>query len=484
MSWSWQRDLTLPVGQMLMESLWLYTTVVVVGTLTPVPLHLSLSTLIGLSLAAMLTAKGGAQVPLPPVLRVPLQLSFAFAALAGWLCWVLGAGLPSTPDASLALLMEPWRMRPAVTRPFLALAWGLGLYLTCRGLLIGTQARTAAMVGRWMIAGVGGLLFLFTCAALPGVSAKPLPADELRGLVVGYFVVGLATMALAHRQATYQGSGPRPKPSLAWLMAIALPILVVVGLGTLLVSGRATARTALALLAQLCVWLVTILWSVLAYLLGALVWLLRQLAAWLAAGDAAGPSPVGRGPLSLSPEPPRFQLPTLVLPGAELHVEFAIGALAVLAVVLYLYALNRARTSLSGATLEDGSFAWSWALSLRQLRRAWAGLLDRLHSRTARAAVRIMGLRPRRREALGDIRSIYRALLRWAAEHGRERPRDATPHEFAAQLVRTAANAEKQIELITESYVQTRYGTALPDEAALREARQCIQDLPSRLGER
>jgi hypothetical protein len=237
------------------------------------------------------------------------------------------------------------------------------------------------------------------------------------------------------------------------------------------------------MLAQFIAWLGAFLGNIVVWVLRAVVRLLRLLGELFPDGDSGRPGPVGPVPGSQPPEPPRLQLPTIVLPDAEFDLGLAMVALAVLVAFVYLQLLARARTSVSESTLEEGSSAWSWALSRRQALDAWKSLLDSLRSRTARAVRRIVSLRSPRGEALRDIRQIYRALLRWAAEHGHHRPPDATPYEFAAQLAPAVAHAEEHVALITMYYVEARYGRRVLDEAELRRARQCLNHLLSGVSE-
>lgn len=477
MSWSFQRDLALPVGQALMESLWLYAAILVAGSLVPMPLRLDLTALVALPLFAALAGKGGASVPLPPALRLVLQLGLGLGVLAVWLGWVLGAGAPSPPGAWFILLTEPWQLRASVSPQYLALAWSLGLFLTCRGLLIGTQPQTGRLVGRWMIVGAAGLLFLCTCLALTGVSPARVPSDQLRSLMLSYFVVGLSTMALAHRQETSRGNGLRPKLSPAWLLAVGVPILLVLGLGVLLGSSVDATHAALKTTSELLGWLMHVLGSTLALLLGAFVWLLRSFSGLFSAGGAGSTGGGGCAPASLPPERLRAESPRIALPeiSVDLRLPLAV-AVVVLAVVAYVLVLSGARTSTRGAAPEEASSAWSWALSRQQALAAWRGFLQRLRTRTAGAVSRLAALRPKRREGRDDIRSIYRALLRWAAEQGHARAPAATPHEFAASLA-PFADAEQHLAVITRYYVQARYGTAELDETALRDARRRVEAL-------
>jgi hypothetical protein len=478
MSWSFQRDLALPLGQALMESLWLYAAIVVAGALVPMPLRLDLTVLVGLPCCVALAGKGSTRVPLPPALRVVLQLGLGLLVLAVWLRWVLGAGAPWTLDAWVILLTEPWQLRPSVSPPFLVFAWSLGLYLTCRGLLFGAQHQTGRRVGRWMLVGASGLLFLCTSLALRGVSLAQVPSDQLRGIMLGYFVVGLSTMALAHRQETSGGNGLRPKLSLAWLLAVGGPTLVVVSVGMLLGSSVGTMHAALEMTWAVLGWVMQVVESFLALVLGALAWLLRFLGELFSA-SRAGSTGKGGGcaPDSLPLETTQTQPPRIATPeiSVDLMLPLAI-AVVVLAVVAYMLVLSSGRTSASGPTSEEASSAWSWALWQRQARDAWRGLLNRLRTRTVRAVSRLAALRPKRREELHDIRPIYRALLRWAAEQGYPRPPAATPHEFAATLA-PLADDEQHLAVITRYYVQARYGTAALDEAALGEARRHVEAL-------
>jgi hypothetical protein len=69
----------------------------------------------------------------------------------------------------------------------------------------------------------------------------------------------------------------------------------------------------------------------------------------------------------------------------------------------------------------------------------------------------------RRMIAAAVIRRIYRRLLDLAADLGKPRDLDETPYEFQEKLVQIFPNQGEQVELITNSYVQVRYGE-IPEE--------------------
>lgn len=63
---------------------------------------------------------------------------------------------------------------------------------------------------------------------------------------------------------------------------------------------------------------------------------------------------------------------------------------------------------------------------------------------------------------VASVRKIYRQLLQWASAGGYARQLSQTPHEFLDALSGLLPESRVDLELITQQYTRTRYGTSLP----------------------
>jgi hypothetical protein len=132
----------------------------------------------------------------------------------------------------------------------------------------------------------------------------------------------------------------------------------------------------------------------------------------------------------------------------------------------------------SGQVQEESISLWSLALlgeQLRSLIHGWAAglrsqrsaLADRFRSQPGAAGAD----RPH------DVRAIYRALLRWAADRGQPRAKACTPHEFAAQLARANLTRRPGIELLTTYYESERYGAKQTKLIQLQHAQHLFEQV-------
>ncbi len=108
--------------------------------------------------------------------------------------------------------------------------------------------------------------------------------------------------------------------------------------------------------------------------------------------------------------------------------------------------------------------AWQWlsrnvdktSASLSQaIAEGWQSLVSRLEGKRIlppASLIRLRSLDPRR-----QIYFFYLAMIRRGAEQGLPRKPSQTPSEYAATLEKTLPEAEKDIDLITEAFVEARY---------------------------
>jgi hypothetical protein len=80
-------------------------------------------------------------------------------------------------------------------------------------------------------------------------------------------------------------------------------------------------------------------------------------------------------------------------------------------------------------------------------------------------------LRPKTKgEILSTPRALYRALLQWTTKRGIARSEWQTPLEYLKIISRRFPEMERELALITEVYIQARYGRLPPRREEFEEA--------------
>jgi hypothetical protein len=441
-----------------METTWLYACALVIG----LAVHSSAP-----GFAAMLALFVGGAWSGRLARLLPVRYPFNFGVLlpASLVALALWAGAALSPDHRLPL----GRSLPSSALPGFWVAGALPLYLWGRGVWIGLRPPTTETLGRWLLVGAGAFLILFALAAADRERTVAAVSDRLEILVLGYFIVGLSVIALVHAQTLHRRAATRQPITLSWLVALAAPMIAIVGLGLLLAADVAPLlNVALHVLVDGAL----LLWRALLWLGAWIVWLF----AWLShlfpsappdqshpdAAPAHHPSPSMRYPewhLAIAANP----MPAYVL----------LGLLAVALGLLFLRLLLR-RPSLDqpDGVAEQRDSLWSWRLFGEQLRALW----DALRGRVARPrdalggwAADVFASRPLAPEAL-DIRLIYRRLLRWAGDRGLHRRPGTTPQELLRAMVIARPELQAPLTLITRRYEEARYGGAEIAGEALAES--------------
>ena len=159
---------------------------------------------------------------------------------------------------------------------------------------------------------------------------------------------------------------------------------------------------------------------------------------------------------------------------------FLILTIIVLLVVLMWFVWRRISqrrgliTRRRRASRDEHESIWSWELFARQallfLRQLWRRFFPRKEEP-------VTGVIQVREEIQGEpavrtIREIYRALLQWAAQRGVRRQQEETPIEFERRLLTRLADGERELQVVTDAYLLTRYGGYVPDEHMLGQVQQ------------
>lgn len=454
------RDTLLRVGWALIEALPLAAVAVTVTATLPAGApRLTTAPLVLLVIAATLTGRAATRLPARPPLGRALALPVAALLAFGWLRLSVPSGAGAVASASLSLL---------------ALG-GVG-----RGLLLGFQQPAHAALMRAFLRGAVALTLLFALLSLARVSVEASLRAQLRLMVLGYFAVGPAVVAVAQQRDLGRARGKRTPLTASWLMAVLLPVASALAIAVLASAGSGGMRSALGAamhVAGLAVDLTARAAAWVAYAgVFALTWLARALPG---GGSRHAPPPL---PPSAHEDdaPPIAVGPPVPLTVAQHDVAAAMLLVtAVLFATLYVSKLLRAPAAADDPfdADEERTSLWSWKLFARQARDLVRALLSHGRTLSQGAAARSgWRTRPARDADLSDVRGVYRALLRWAARRGRPRAPATTPHELAAQVA--CDDGERaHLDAITQLYAEARYGERTTTPASLAAARAHLDAL-------
>ena len=283
----------------------------------------------------------------------------------------------------------------------------VGLAVWCRGLWLGAvPAGTDALRRRFL----GGAAALVALSALlsPGKGTGVARfTDSLQLLVLGYFIIAPIAIALEHVQTLDGRATTARTVSLAWIVALLVPITAIVAVGLLLCNGVAPA---VGWLMHVVTQAVLLLWFGFLWLLDwlgmVLYWLARPVPICLALGDAGGrPSTVGVTALA-----------AVIRVQRSHHIPAFVPAmlLLLLAVLSVHFLARRSRNRPAEHVDEERSSLWSWQLLRDQFMTAWRALLRPL-SRAGEGSIRRDGAME------SDVHEGD-----GSARHGRH-PRDLSP---------------------------------------------------------
>ncbi|MET0344203.1 MAG: DUF4129 domain-containing protein [Polyangiales bacterium] len=453
------RDIALRVGWALIEALAIAAVAVsVTATLPAGAPRLGAAPLLALMTATALVGGTSVRLPVRPLLgRLIALLITALLAFA----WVAVA-LPDAPS------------RVALTSLSL-----LALGVTGRGLLLGFHEPAHADVLRAFLRGAVVLMLMFWLMSLAHVPVDDALGSQLRALVLGYFAFGPMVVALAQRRTLRRTRGVRAPLSASWWLAVLAPILGVLALAVIASAGKQGLNEGLGVAMHGAGIVVALGVQGLAWAGHAGVLALTWLARLFPGGGSRHAPPPPLLPRELPDEP------LLATPPPPLTVAQHDIASAVLLVTMVLFAALYVSKLLRAAEGPDDPFGddeertslWSWKLFSRQARDLLRALLSQARTRVHDAVRRPEPFRVS--TDLSDVRGVYRALLQWAAHHGRPRTPTTTPHELAERIA--GDDGERaHVDAITALYTEARYGEHAVAPAQLAEARTHLDALTDR----
>jgi len=175
----------------------------------------------------------------------------------------------------------------------------------------------------------------------------------------------------------------------------------------------------------------------------------------------------------MPPPPPTTERPAYL---GVVQVVLMVGLPLVIVILVLLWTwgrqLRRRREQ------EDGEYEsiFNARTLARNLQAMLRGGLDRLGDLVGTASR--FGLGSRFLAAI-SIRRIYTNLLRLAADAGYPRATSQTPYEYLGTLRRALPDNEADVRLITEAYVNARYGQVPDTREELDRIRACWQRIRS-----
>lgn len=464
MHWSWQRSLIVPAAQAVPEALILYAYILVLTP--PSAAGLGFGALLLLFVPGAWAGEIIRTLSLPAAVGHGLLLGTSLVVLPSWWlaqllpfeAWHAGVLLSPVTDGRIAM-------------DAMLVTGGLGLAVWCRGLWLGAVPATTGTLTVRFLVGSLALIALAILLALASGTGTERYEHTLQLLVLGYFILAPTMLALTHLHSLRDpGETARPA-SLAWVVALVVPMGLVVTAGLLLTNDLVPVMSQAMHLAVQAFLLAA---AVLRWMFGWLLDLLGALLAWLRLDSHGALSPVTAHRMPPLPQVHAGALDEsaglsgylLVIPAAVLLVVFA-----------WLLARN-VRPRAERPAREERSSLWSWVLFRRQVRTAWEGWVDRLRPHPGPDSGQTARAKPDAAVPT-DIRGLYRALLRWAAAHGHPRHQDTTPRELQRTLVAAAPQAASALALITDSYEQVRYGEDDLPPGALAAAAERLAALQS-----
>lgn len=168
---------------------------------------------------------------------------------------------------------------------------------------------------------------------------------------------------------------------------------------------------------------------------------------------------------------------------AEVSAASKIVFLICIGVIILVFVVRAIRRWLAQLPDDIHESTWSWPLFWSQLKGFIAAFFARFLP-----SISVEGEGEKNRAniqeeiisseiAIHVIRELYRALLQQAKSTGYPRNRNETPAEYCKRLSQNFPFAEPQLSTITNTYVATRYGQYMPDEAEITFLQETWADL-------
>jgi hypothetical protein len=371
-----------------------------------------------------------------------------------------------------------------------------GVYLTWRGLSVGTQNSTFRNIYNRFLVGLAAIVILLvlwgvTKGELSRIGSSPVAFTVL------FFGTGLLGMATANLEALRVELMQHQEASVSfnrrWISMLVALVLVILAVGIAVASIFSTdlATTLLHYLGVIGDWLLTafvyLLYPV-AFVATGLYYVFR----WLLSLITHGPPPDQQQLQGVQDLKDIFkEQGNVPIPeGVILALKWGSILLAAAAVIYFLTRIIMRYTQ--SKTTEDidevHETLGSWKLLSADLRALLAWLFRWAH-RPKRASSESAGANYTPVEIDEDsgrvytARELYRAWLWQASQRWSPRRLSETPYEYRQRLNQSgdAANLDEEVKELTESYVSERYGQEKTGAEALKKLNQVWRTLRSKL---
>ena len=357
-----------------------------------------------------------------------------------------------------------------------------GAYLMWRGSSLGQGEITfQQLYSNFMV----GIVALASLLVIWGAASRNEEVPSIGGSVgwqvAGFFVAGLAGLALTNyqaiqREARRMGQGAEGPNSRFVALAVGFTLVfVLVGLAIASIVSLNFVTFFIDPIATLADWLFT------AFLFGIVLplsWIIAGLALpilWLLRALRTDQEPVEFTPVQtddLRDAAERGEAPGIpdwILAAGKWGLV-AVGASIVL--FFLVRAFMRRRDEDGGEAGEEISESlWVWSLFWTDVRGFLASLLAFFTSRfspSRDAPAPLAARRGRESDRTLEVRELYKGLLWEGQASGRPRRPHETPFGYAARLERALPGEREQIQQITDEYVRHRYGhAAVPEERTM-----------------
>ncbi len=224
-------------------------------------------------------------------------------------------------------------------------------------------------------------------------------------------------------------------------------------------------------------WLVSMLAHLVVFILTPLFWLV-SLFHFSPVPEKIPPTP----PTGLTGLPHSTPPASILLAASVLKIVLPLLALAIIGLAIFLLVTRRRRFVLQHRALEMHESLWSWQLFRTQLITFFLAIWRRLFGKKQQDKTLPLVEEPLSGPpALRSIREIYRALLKWAAQHSLPRKRFETPAEFQQRLLDKFPQTGQEVQTLTTAYTAIRYGGIVPDDAELQQVEQSWSALQQKL---
>ena len=466
----WDAARTIPLLVALMEVMWAYPWFVWAGGLDfvdwPEP-PMTLASALFVIVAAILVSRAAIARRWPAVRTLLVALPALLALTALVVRLEVSGGLP---------LWDPgWWSYAVEQRAAVIGSLAFGAYLLWRGITVGMETPSFQAIYRRFLFGLAALVSLLALSGFIDGSDEVRSALRSTGFyVVGFLIAGLLSMGLVNLKAIWEEMERREETSGAvgrrWFSML-LGVVVGTTIVSLVVASVFSFNLASALLQPLGLladFLVTAFVYLVAFPLGViaalLIYVFRFLASLLPRGETPqplslpGPAEVqeiveGQGTRGFPPE-------------AALALKWGLVALVVLLVLFILaramlrYSRGRRRDE---ETDEVSESLWTWDGFKADLRSFLSNLLARFRRKkasvpAATASPPLSIERDADTSAVFSVRDIYRGLLWEARRIGFPRRTPETPTEYRGRLEAGLESEEEALQVITEAYIEERYG--------------------------